>query len=142
MAKRIHECVLLHVEDDDGTACLFRLALQEIGAWPQFFRVTDGEQAMAFLLQNGPYRSAPRPNLVLLDLNLPGKSGLDVLSEMKSNPGLRDIKVVVFSTSTLPYDRERSLQLGADDYLYKDGHFEAFVNVAELLLCEKLMGGG
>ena len=85
------------------------------------FRVTDGEQAMAFLLQDGPYSSAPRPNLVLLDLSLPGGSGFDVLSEMKSNLGLRDIKIVVFSTSTLPYDRERSLQLGADDYLYKDG---------------------
>ena len=76
---------------------------------------------MAFLLQDGPYSSAPRPNLVLLDLNLPGKSGLDVLSEMKSNPGLRDIKVVVFSTSTLPYDRERSLNLAQTIICTKTG---------------------
>ena len=139
-AETIHECALLHVEDDDATACLFHLALRETGLWPQFFRVKDGEQAMEFLLQNGPYSSVPRPNLVLLDLNLPGKSGLDVLSQMKSNPVLRDITVVVFSTSTLPHDRERSRELGADDYLYKDGHFEAFVKVAEVI-CARLMGG-
>ena len=51
MTKRIHERVLLHVEDIDGTAYLFQLALQKIGAWTQFFRVTNGEQAVAFLLQ-------------------------------------------------------------------------------------------
>lgn len=80
------------------------------------FRVTDGEQAMAFLLQQGAYATAPRPDLVLLDLNMPRKSGFDVLAETKRNPRLRDINVVVFSTSTLPYDREKSLELGADDY--------------------------
>ena len=138
-AKPIHNCALLHVEDDDATAYLFHLALQETGLCPQFFRVADGEQAMAFLLQDGLYSSAPRPSLVLLDLNLPSKSGLDVLSEMKSHPALSDITVVVFSTSTLQYDRERSLELGADDYLYKEMHFEAFVRVAELI-CARLAG--
>ena len=92
---------------------------------------------MAFLLQEGAYIFAPRPDLVLLDLNLPQKSGFDLLAEMKSNPHLRDITVVVFSTSTLPYDREKSMELGADEYLTKDGDFESFVNVAKSV-CQKI----
>jgi len=138
--KNIHDCVLLYVEDDDASAYLFQLALRETDA-PHFFRVTNGEDATAFLLQNGPYSNAPRPDLLLLDLNLPGKSGFDVLAEMKSNPRLRDITVVVFSTSTLPYDRERSLALGAVDYLHKNGDFETFVNIAKSV-CQRLTANG
>ena len=136
LPKDIHDCVLLYVEDDDATAYLFQTALRQTDV-PQFFRVANGEDATAFLLQNGPYSNAPRPDLLLLDLNLPRKSGFDVLAEMKSNPRLRDITVVVFSTSTFPYDRERSLALGAVDYLHKNGDFETFVNVAKSV-CEKL----
>jgi len=135
-ARNIHDCVLLYVEDDDATAYLFQTALQQTDV-PQFFRVTNGEDATPFLLQEGCYSDAPRPDLLLLDLNLPRKSGFDVLAEMKSNPRLRDIRVVVFSTSTFPYDRERSLALGATDYLDKNGDFETFVNVAKSV-CEKL----
>lgn len=137
MTKLIHECTLLHVEDDDTTAYLFHLALQQIGVWLQFVRVADGEQAMAFLLQNGPYSSASRPDLVLLDLNLPRKCGLDVLSEIKSSPKLSAIKVVVFTVYSFLDDREKSLKLGADCYLPKDGRFETFVAVANLV-CQKL----
>ena len=68
---------------------------------------------------------------------MPQKSGFDVLADMKSNPLLRDITVVVFSTSTLPYDREKSMELGADEYLTKDGEFESFVNVAKSV-CQKM----
>jgi CheY-like chemotaxis protein len=137
MLKRLHECVLLYVEDDEATAFLFQEALRHTNLSPQFFRATDGEHALRFLLQEGRYSDAPRPDLVLLELNLPRNSGFDVLAEMRGNPRLRDIKVIVFSTSTLPYDRERSLQLGADDYLSKDGQFEAFVTVAKSV-CQTL----
>ena len=92
---------------------------------------------MAFLLQQGAYSLAPRPDLVLLDLNLPQKSGFELLADMKSNPHLRDITVVVFSTSTLPYDREKSMELGADEYLSKDGEFKSFVNVAKSV-CQRI----
>ena len=98
---------------------------------PQFFRATDGEHATNFLLRHGAFSDAPRPDLVLLDLNLPRKSGLDVLAEIKSNPRLRDIVVVVFSTSAQLYDRERSLELGADEYVGKGDSFDSFVKVAE-----------
>ena len=135
-AKKIHECVLLHVEDDDGAAYLFQTALRQTDL-RQFFRVSTGEDAMAFLLQEGGYIFAPRPDLVVLDLNLPQKSGFDVLGDMKSNPHLRDITVVVFSASTLPYDREKSMELGADEYLSKDGEFKSFVNVAKSV-CQRI----
>ena len=82
-AKRIDECFLLYVEDDDATASLFQAALRETGVLPQFFRVTDGEHASHFLLRDKAFSDAPRPDLVLLDLNLPRKSGFDVLAEIK-----------------------------------------------------------
>ena len=138
-AKKIHECVLLHVEDDDGVAYLFQTALRQTDL-RQYFHVSNGEEAMAFLLQQGAYSFAPRPDLVLLDLNLPQKSGFDVLADMKSNPHLRDITVVVFSTSTLASDREKSMELGADEYIPKDAEFQSFVNVAKSV-CQKITAG-
>ena len=137
-AKNLDDCVLLQVEDDDASAFLFQTALREAGLSPQCFRVTDGEQATAFLLQDGRYQNAPRPNLVLLDLNLPRKGGLDVLAEMKGHLDLRDIPVVVFSASKLPYDRERAMHLGAVEYLHKpETDFDEFVRVAEAV-CKRL----
>jgi CheY-like chemotaxis protein len=133
----ISDCVVLYVEDDDAAALLFQLALLDVETTPQLFRVTHGDEAMVFLSQTGSYREAPRPNLVLLDLNLPGKSGFDILAEIKAAPQLRDIPVVVFSASTLPYDRERSLQIGADDYLSKGMDYETFVQAVEAV-CKKL----
>ena len=138
-AKKLHESVLLHVEDDDAAAYLFQTALQQTDL-RQFFRVSNGEDAMAFLLQEGAYIFAPRPDLVVLDLNLPQKSGFDVLADMKGNPHLRDITVVVFSASTLPSDREKSMELGADEYIPKDAEFQSFVNVAKSV-CQKITAG-
>ncbi len=131
VVKSVEECIVLYVEDDDAAAYLFQMAIQRTDIRPQVFRVTDGEQAVAFVMQSGAYRNAPRPDLILLDLNLPRKSGFDVLAEVKATPRLRDIPMVVFSTSTLPYDREKAFELGADDYLRKDGTLDSFVEAAE-----------
>lgn len=128
---------LLYVEDDDATAYLFQMALSRTDLPPQVFRVTDGEQAILFLLQEGAYREAPRPGLVLLDLNLPRKTGFDVLAEVKTNPRLFDIPIVVFSGSILPSDRKKAMELGADNYLLKTVHFESFVQAAESI-CQKM----
>jgi two-component system, chemotaxis family, response regulator Rcp1 len=135
--RGVEECVLLYVEDDDATAFLFQMALRENGISPQFFRVTDGVEATAFLFRLDGYSDAPRPHLVLLDLNLPRKSGFDVLSEIKSDTRLRDLTVIVFSSSMLPHDRARSMELGANDYLHKNGDFHTFVKLAKLI-CEKM----
>jgi CheY-like chemotaxis protein len=133
----ISDCVVLYVEDDDSAAFLFQLALRDVETTPQLFRVTHGDEATAFLTQTGSYREAPRPNLVLLDLNLPGKSGFDILAAIKAAPQLRDIPILVFSASPRPSDRERSLQLGADDYLVKGMEYETFVRAVEAV-CKKL----
>jgi two-component system, chemotaxis family, response regulator Rcp1 len=135
--RELHQCVVLYAEDDDATAILFQMALSEVEKPPMLFRVTDGVEAIEFLAQNGPYSTAPRPNLVLLDLNMPRKSGFDVLVEVKSNPRYAGIAVFVFSSSTLPHDREKAILLGADCYLSKNGHYASFVQAAESV-CKKL----
>ena len=98
----------------DATAYLFQRALEHSGIPPQLFRVTDGEEVIAFLLLRGSYAGAPRPDLVVLDLKLPKNSGYEVLKEIKSNPQLADISVVVFSSSVLDEDRRRAMDLGAE----------------------------
>ena len=103
--KKIEQCVLLYVEDDDAAAYLFQTALEDAGLNPRVYRVTDGDQATTFLFQTGAYESAPRPALVLLDLNLPRKSGFDVLAEVRHNAQFRDLPVIVFSSSVHHYDR-------------------------------------
>lgn len=139
--KNLVECVVLYVEDDDATAYLFQMALRRSDLAPQLFRVTNGEDASAFLFKTGVYSNAPKPDLVLLDLNLPRKSGFDVLAQIKDHASLRNVTVVVFSSSSLPYDRERSMLLGADDYLQKGSDFDAFVAAAETV-CRMLTTDG
>lgn len=129
---RIEDCVLLYVESDDATADLFQKALWNTGVSPQLFRVTDGIEATAFLLRTDAYIDAPRPHLVVLDLKLPRKSGLDVLAELKAISRLRDIPVIVLSSSPCRQDWEMARELGADFYLPKTGNFDEFLRAAEL----------
>jgi two-component system, chemotaxis family, response regulator Rcp1 len=111
--------ILLHVEDDDVAASLLEMLLNESGAWLRLFRLTDGEEALAFLHQTGEHAGAPRPDLMLLDLGLPFRSGFEVLEEMREDARLQSLPVVVFSSSGLPSDRERALELGALDFITK-----------------------
>jgi two-component system, chemotaxis family, response regulator Rcp1 len=113
------EQILLHVEDDDVAASLLEMLLNESGAWLRLFRLTDGEEALAFLHQTGEHAGAPRPDLMLLDLGLPFRSGFEVLEEMREDARLQSLPVVVFSSSGLPSDRERALELGALDFITK-----------------------
>ncbi len=119
--------VLLYVEDEDAAVFLLETAIREAELAVQLFRVSDGEQALAFLQRSGAYAKAPRPDLILLDLNLPRMNGLEVLSEMQSSGELRSIGVVVFTSSSLPADRRRSLSLGAKEYITKPSSFDGFV---------------
>jgi two-component system response regulator len=125
------ECVVVHVEDDDKTAYLFQMKLREANLEPRVFRLTDGEEALAFLYRRGVYSEAARPHLVLLDLNLPRKSGFEVLAEIRRNPDLSDIIVVVFSVSTSPYDRDVAFELGADDYISKGSDLTSFAEAVK-----------
>ena len=115
---------ILLVEDDLGDVELTRQALSESQLALDLRVVSNGEQALAFLRQEGEYRSAERPDLLLLDLNLPGLDGQEVLAEIRSDPHLKLIPVVIFSTSSDPEDINNSYKLGANCYLQKPADLE------------------
>jgi chemotaxis family two-component system response regulator Rcp1 len=138
--KAAEECVVLYVEDDDATSYLFQIALREADISPQVFRVTNGEEATAFLSRTGTYESAPTPDLVVLDLNLPRKSGFDVLAEIRQESALCTLPVIVVSTSTHPFDRERAMELGASEYFTKPNDFDRLVEIASSI-CRMLPTG-
>ena len=119
--------ILLYVEDEDASAFMLETALEESDLHLQICRVTDGEEALLFLKQTGNYREAPRPDLILLDLNMPRKGGFEVLSELRCNESLSSLPVVVFSSSALPSDRRKALALGALGYITKPRSFEGLV---------------
>jgi CheY-like chemotaxis protein len=125
------ERVLLYVEDEDAAVFLLETALREADIRVQLYRVSDGEQALAFLRCSGAYEKAPKPDLMLLDLNLPRKNGLEVLSEMQHDAQLRDITVIVFTSSALSTDRRKSLALGAREYITKPSSFDGFVEAVK-----------
>jgi chemotaxis family two-component system response regulator Rcp1 len=95
--------------------------------------VSDGDEAMNYLQQEGKYAEAIRPHLVLLDLNLPRKDGRSVLADMKSKPALRRIPVVIFSTSRARKDIESSYELGANSYVSKPPTLSEWVSAVKLL---------
>jgi two-component system, chemotaxis family, response regulator Rcp1 len=118
------EPVILCVEDSDAFAHAIRLALMESRLGVHLVRVSDGDEALHFLRREHPHENAPRPALIFLDLNLPRRSGFDILAEMQRDAGLRKIPAVILTSSNHPADRARSLELGAQDYLLKPTEFE------------------
>ncbi len=93
--------------------------------------VNDGAEAISFLRHQGKYTTAPCPDLVVLDLNLPIKDGRQVLSDIKADPSLQKIPVVIFTTSQANSDISRSYELGANCYLKKPGNLAEFVAVVQ-----------
>ena len=120
---------VLLVEDDPGDVLMTREAFEHHKIRNQLHVVNDGEQAMQFLRRTGEYASAPRPGLILLDLNLPRRDGLEVLAELKGDPDLRTIPVVVLTTSEAEEDIARSYALHANAYVSKPVDFERFMDV-------------
>ncbi len=110
---------LLIVDDNPADVALAREALAACAYKGQINSVGDGVEALAFLGRRGNYSTAPKPDLVLLDLNLPKRDGLSVLSAMKATPDLRRIPVVIFSSSQLSRDVARCYELGANCYISK-----------------------
>ncbi len=95
--------------------------------------VNDGEELMAYLHRRGPYHDAPRPGLILLDLNMPRKDGREALQEIKADPALRRIPVIVLTTSGEEEDILKTYDLGASSYIRKPVGFEALVNTIDTL---------
>lgn len=110
---------ILLVEDNPADVRFFREALHMAGIRHRLSVVTNGEEAMAYLHQQSPFRSAVRPEIVVLDLKLPRVSGHAVLAAIRVDPELRTIPVVVLSSSYAPRDQERSFDLEADHYVTK-----------------------
>jgi len=120
---------ILLVEDSPSDQLLAREALAEAGIASRVHVVSDGIEAMDFLRRQGRHQRAPRPDLILLDLNLPRKDGREVLSEIKSSEDLKRIPVVVLTTSESEQDVKRAYALHANCYISKPVDFEAFKRV-------------
>ncbi|ARJ67871.1 response regulator [Magnetospirillum sp. ME-1] len=120
---------ILLVEDNPGDARLAQEALKEGRMTSRLKVVVDGVEAMSFLRREGPYAGSPRPNLILLDLNLPRKDGRQVLAELKADEDLRRIPVVVLTTSQAEQDVLRSYDLHANCYITKPVDLDRFISV-------------
>ena len=120
---------VLLVDDDPGDTLMIREAFEHNKVRNALECVADGVQAMQYLRREGEYANAPRPDLILLDLNLPRKDGREVLAEIKGDPQLAMIPVVVLTTSHAEEDVLKSYQLHANAYVTKPVDFERFIEV-------------
>jgi CheY-like chemotaxis protein len=118
---------VLLVEDDEGDALIIQEAFEYYKIRNRLHVVTDGEAALRFLRRLEPYTEAPRPGLILLDVNLPRRNGLEVLAELKADPGLLVLPVVMLTSSRAEEDILRSYALHANAYVSKPVDFEHFI---------------
>lgn len=136
MKGRRHPVTILMADDDPDDCLLAKEALAESRLTNDLHFVSDGEELMDYLYQRGKYSapgSAPRPGLILLDLNMPKKDGREVLQELKSDPHLRQIPVLVLTTSKAEEDIHRSYYLGANSYITKPVTFSSLIEVMQTL---------
>jgi len=124
---------ILLVEDNPGDVRLTQEALAEAKVRNRLHVVRDGEAAMDFLRRSGEHGAAPRPDLVLLDLNLPKLSGMEVLQAMKDEPKLRQIPVVILTTSEAEEDVLRGYQLQASAYVTKPVDLDRFLGLVQAI---------
>ncbi len=124
---------ILLVEDDPADVLLTQEALLGSKIRNNLHVVDDGVEALAFLRQEGTYRDVPRPDLILLDLNMPRKDGREVLADIKEDPGLKAIPVAVLTTSSQDEDILKSYELHANCYITKPVGLEQFATVVQSL---------
>jgi chemotaxis family two-component system response regulator Rcp1 len=133
MTDRGRALEILLVEDNPGDVRLAQEALYDAKMSNNLNVVSDGVEALAYLRREGRHARAPRPDLVLLDLNLPKKDGREVLEEVKEDPDLRTIPIVVLTTSDAEGDVIRSYELHANAYVRKPVDFDAFIEVVRTI---------
>jgi len=124
----MNEIDVLVVEDDEADALIIQEAFEYYKIKNRLHVVTDGEQALRFLRREPPYADAPRPGLILLDVNLPRRGGLEVLAELKADPALLMLPVVMLTSSRAEEDILRSYSLHANAYVSKPVDFEHFID--------------
>jgi CheY-like chemotaxis protein len=123
---------ILLADDDDDDCMLAREALAESRLLSELYVVRDGEELLDYLYHRGKYvnpKSSPRPGLILLDLNMPKKDGREALKEMKNDPKLRQIPVIILTTSKAEEDIYHTYDLGANSFIIKPMDFESLVEV-------------
>ena len=124
---------VLLVEDNPGDVRLTREALKAGKVWSSLHVVADGVEALAFVRQQGVYTNAPRPDIILLDLNLPKIDGREVLSNLKADPNLKRIPVVILTTSQAEEDILKAYNLNANCYITKPVDFDQFLKVVRVI---------
>ena len=129
MNQNLNVIEVLLVEDDPGDVVLIREAFEHNKVYNALHVVSDGVEALDFLYRRNGHEGAPRPDLVLLDLNLPRKDGREVLEEVKADSSLRTIPIVVLTTSEAEEDILRSYDLHANAYVTKPVDFNRFIEV-------------
>lgn len=122
---------ILLVEDNEGDARLISEALKDCKVHNRLNRVEDGVEAMAYLRQEGKYRNSVRPDLILLDLNMPRKDGREVLAEVKGDNNLKQIPVVIMTISKAEEDILKTYNLHANCYITKPLDFGQFMKVIQ-----------
>ncbi len=122
---------VLLVEDDPGDVLMTQEAFEEHKVRNRLTVVSDGADALAYLRREGPYADAVRPDLILLDLNLPKKDGRAVLAEVKADPTLRHIPVVILTSSQAEQDIVRAYELHANCYVTKPVDLDQFVKIVQ-----------
>ncbi len=125
---------ILLVEDNQSYVSLMMEALEESQVLTHMNVVMDGAEAMAFLHREGKYVHAPRPDLIVLDLNLPKIKGQKVLEEIKNNPDLKRIPVVIFTVSSAEQDILKSYNLHANCYIIKPKNLDRFMEVVKVTI--------
>lgn len=136
MDKPKKPAVILMAEDDNDDFLLTKEAFEESRIMNKLYRVKDGEELMDYLLMRGDYaggKNAPRPSIILLDLNMPRKDGREALREIKADPGLCSIPIIVLTTSRAEEDMLASYQSGVNSYIRKPVNFDDFRKSVRLL---------
>ncbi len=133
-----HPIEILVVEDNPADAYLIQRAFRSSVNSIRTSVVEDGLSAIDFLRRQGSHSEAPRPDIVLLDLNIPGKDGHEVLREIKGDPALREIPVVIYTSSSAPKDIQLAYRLGSNCYVRKpidaDGFFHVMSSIESFWL--------
>jgi CheY-like chemotaxis protein len=136
MEEKKRSVVILMADDDEDDRLMAKEAFAEVKLLNDFHTVEDGEDLMDYLHRRGKYvdpRFSPRPGIILLDLNMPKKDGREALREIKADPSLRHIPIVVLTTSKAEEDILRSYDLGVNSFIIKPVTFDQLIDIMKTL---------
>jgi CheY-like chemotaxis protein len=136
MDDKKHSVTILMADDDEDDRLMAKEAFSEVKLLNDFHTVEDGEELMAYLRHEGKFsdpKSSPRPGIILLDLNMPKKDGRQALKEIKEDPLLKHIPIVVLTTSKAEEDILRSYDLGVNSFIVKPVTFDQLIDIMKTL---------